>query len=77
MNDLAQKRQAALEALAAFDDPTAKPPAGVTIGFKVPAEAREAMRALAIETGVNPSAVMRRYLAEWIAEGENGGNGRS
>ena len=76
MSDLAQKKQAAIEALAAFDDPTSKPPAGVMIGYKVPEEARQALRELA-RSGVNPSAVMRRMLAQWLAEVDTGnGNNR-
>jgi len=68
------KRQAAIEALGQFDDPTAKPPAGVVVAFRAPAVAREALRELARQ-GVNPSALMRAKLAEVLAE-LDAGNGR-
>ena len=75
MSDLAEKKQAAIEALTEFDDPASKPPAGVMIGFKVPVVARETLRELS-RAGVNPSAVMRQKLAEWLAEVDTG-NGRA
>lgn len=65
------KRQIAIEKLAAFDDPTAKPPAGVVVAFKAPAEARDALRELA-KAGLNPSAILRQKLAEVLAEAGNG-----
>lgn len=75
MSDLAQKKQAAIEALSEFDDPGTKPPAGVMIGFKVPVVARETLRELA-RTGVNPSAAMRAKLAEWLSELDTGNGNR-
>lgn len=68
-----QTRQAAIEALAKFDDPLAKPGAagGVVLSLRVPPEAREALRELA-RHGVNPSALMRQKLAEVLAEVGNG-----
>lgn len=70
-----QKKQAAIAALEQWDDPTSRPPAGVMVGFKVPPEAREALRELS-RSGINPSAVMRQKLAEWLAE-VDAGNGRA
>lgn len=66
-----QKRQAAIQKLAEFDDPTAKPPAGVVVSFKAPEEAREALRELG-QLGINPSALLRAKLAEVLAEVDNG-----
>ena len=62
-----QTRLAAIEALAAFDDPASRAPAGVVVSLKVPTEAREALRELA-RSGLNPSAILRAKLAEVLAE---------
>lgn len=76
MSDLAQKKQAAIAALEAYDDPLSRPGAGVMIGYRVPLEVREVLRELS-RSGINPSAVMRRQLAEWLAEVDGNGNGRA
>ena len=68
-----QTRQAALEALAAFDDPLTKPGTAVVMSLRVPIEAREALRELA-KGGLNPSAILRQKLAEVIAEAPSNGN---
>jgi len=69
-----QIRQDALEALERFDDPLAKPGAGVPYSVRVPGEVRVALRELARQ-GKNPAALLRAKIAEILAEAP--GNGRA